>query len=629
MTLQLNPLFGDGAVLQRNKPVRVWGRADVGARVTVSIDDMESMAVADANGDWQAVLPAHPAGGPYTLAVRLGSGEAMETTESHDVLYGDVWVLGGQSNMQLWMGRLEERYPNELVDGADPDVRCFIVPEAENFHGPSNALPEGGSWLKEGTDDCSMVSGAGHFFAKFLRRRVDVPIGLLQTAIGGTTIETWISEPWMDHLGLKPADHGKWRNDAYIKAIADEYSAAFSRYVADVDALDCGLAEHWQDPAFDDADWGTIELGDAYAPHAAFSGPAVVWLRKTIDVPANLVGRRAIMRFGTLTDADDCYVNGEMIGQTGYQYPPREYVVPALAERMTIAFRLRIDTTNGGGFRAGKRHAIVCGDDVIDVDALGPWRYAVAARTPHAPEQTFLSRFTASCYNAMIAPIARYGVTGTLWYQGESNATRTPVRYADKMIALVQCWRETFDEPDMPFIWAQLPGIGFEARGWARLRDEQRKALSLKNTAMTVLLDAGEDNDLHPSGKATVGERFAVAAESLVYGADHEAMGPVIATAEASEGSIVLRFSHCAAGLETDGTPLEFDVIDAGYGFAAARVDRLPGRISSPDTVTISLPCDRVLGAESRIRYAWGDSPHPTLRNAEGLLASPFEIEIS
>ena len=629
-TLRLSPLFGSGAVLQRDKPIRVWGEAAAGARVCVTIDGMEAATVAGCDGTWQVTLPPHPAGGPYTLMAQAdvdSDPDGGETIAANDVLYGDVWVLGGQSNMQLWMGRLYERYPDELAQAHDGNVRCFIVPETEDFHGPRRTL-DGGSWLVEGRDDYAPVSGAGYFFAKRLREQVDVPIGLLQTAIGGTVIETWTAEEWVDRLGLLPPDHDKWRDDGYVQGIAERYQADFARYETAVNAMDRGLAEGWAGVDFDDAAWDELALADAYAPHPALSGPAVVWFRKTIDVPERFVGRSARMFFGTLTDADDCYVNGELVGSTGYKYPPRNYVIPRLTVRTTIAFRLRIDTNQGGGFRFGKRHRIVCGSDadVIDVDAMGPWRYAVAARTPEAPAQTFLSRYAASCYNGMIAPIGRYGVKGVLWYQGESNASRTPIRYADKMAALIQCWRETFGEPDLPFLYAQLPNIGFEARGWAKLRDEQRKALTVGNTAMIVLLGVGEDNDLHPLDKGTVGTRFARAAEALVYGADHEAMGPIVSRAWCSQGAITLRFAHCGGGLATDGTALTFEVLDAGTDRSAWR--QMSGYVSSPSTVTIPLPCDRRFGEDSRVRYAWGDSPRPVLRSCEGLLASPFEVEL-
>lgn len=638
-TLRFSPLFGSGAVLQRDKPIRVWGEAAAGAHVRVTIDGVEATAVAESDGTWQATLPPHPAGGPYTLVARTdadidsdcdgnGGGDGDGKVIANDVLYGDVWVLGGQSNMQLWMGRLYERYPDELAQARDGNVRCFIVPEAEDFHGPRRTI-DGGSWLVEGRDDYAPVSGVGYFFAKRLRERADVPIGLLQTAIGGTVIETWTAEEWVDRLGLLPPDHDRWRNDDYVRGIAERYEADFARYETAVNAMDRGLAEGWGGKDFDDSAWDELALADAYAPHPALSGAAVVWFRKTIDVPERLVGRSARMFFGTLTDADDCYVNGELVGSTGYKYPPRNYVIPRLAARTTIAFRLRIDTNQGGGFRFGKRHRIVCGNDadVIDVDAMGPWRYAVAARTPEAPAQTFLSRYAASCYNGMIAPIGRYGVKGVLWYQGESNASRTPIRYADKMAALIQCWRETFGEPNLPFLYAQLPNIAFEARGWAKLRDEQRKALAVGNTAMVVLLGAGEDNDLHPLDKDTVGTRFARAAEVLAYGADHEAMGPIVSRAWLSQGAITLRFAHCGGGLATDGTALTFEVLDAGAdGRSVWRP--MDGYVSSPSTVTIPLPCDRRFGEDSRIRYAWGDSPRPVLRSREGLLASPFEVEL-
>ncbi|KAB8289740.1 sialate O-acetylesterase [Bifidobacterium avesanii] len=678
-TLELDPLFRDGAVLQRNRAVAVWGIARPSARIAATLTragacggagtsngDCAS-SYADASGSWRVTLPAHPAGGPYELRVE-SDGESVET---HDLLFGDVWLLGGQSNMWLWMDRVAARYPGELDRARDGSIRFFLVPQEADFTGPRTRTA-GGTWLVEGRDDVSGVSAAGFFFAKHLREDagVDVPLGFVQAAIGGTPIEPWIAEPWLRRLDLIPDDFDRWREPGYAGRLESEADDRFGQFVRDADSADLGLAEHWEDPRYDpsaSAGWKSADLAKADCMHEADLGkPGVFWFRKTVELPDAVVGKPASMRFGTLVDADDCYVNGEPVGSTGYRYPPRNYAIAALPKRMTIAFRLRVNNGVDGGFTPGKWHMIVIDPtvptdgsgnplpradgsiarvwpengrgaapkapiDVIDVGALGPWRWRRSASFAPAPAKVFPTRMPAGCYNAMIAPLRGLALTGVLWYQGETSASRGPAGYAAKMMALIQCWRALFGRPDLPFIYAQLPNLTIQAHGYARLRDEQRRALALDGTAMIVTLDAGEDNDLHPIDKETIGRRFAVAADALVYGGGVESMGPLVSRAEVRRGAgeIVVRFTHCGGGLRTAGGPgagvIPFELIDpAGESPALA----VRGSVSSPHTVTIPLPWGVEPGEDAMLRYAWGESPEPVLRNADGLLASPFEVPL-
>lgn len=670
-TLELDPLFRDGAVLQRNQAVHIWGESRPEARVSVSLtrsgtDNREwSSAYADARGRWRMTLPAHPAGGPYELCVESG----QSVVRARDLLFGDVWLLGGQSNMWLWMNRVAARYPGELDCARDSTIRFFLIDQEADFSG-SRTRTAGGGWLVEGRDDMSVVSAVGFFFAKHLRADagVDVPLGFVQAAIGGTPIEPWIAEPWLRKLDLIPGDYGRWGEPGYAERAEAAAAERFERFVAQADAVDRGLVECWQDPAFDDSDWGETALAEASSDHDPELGePGMFWFRKTIDLPDNVAGKPATLRFGTLVDADDCYLNGEPIGHTGYRFPPRNYAIAALPKHMTLAFRLRVNTGADGGFTAGKRHMIVIdptaatdgagnpmprGDgslpcvwpavgpdedshgtgpiDVIDVDALGPWRYRRSATFGPAPAKVFPTREPAGCYNAMIAPLRGLALTGVLWYQGETNASRGPAGYAEKMLALVQCWRSLFRRPDLPFLYVQLPNLTLQARGYARLRDEQRKALVLDRTAMVVTLDVGEDNDLHPIGKEPIGRRLAIVADALVYGGNHEFMGPLVSRAWKEESAVVVRFTHCGGGLcvrdEADAGAVPFELIDPSGEWPMLKVT---GRVSSENEVTIAMPWGVMPGEDALLRYAWGESPDPVLRNGAGLLASPFEVMLN
>lgn len=147
--------------------------------------------------------------------------------------------------------------------------------------------------------------------------------------------------------------------------------------------------------------------------------------------------------------------------------------------------------------------------------------------------------------------------------QRESNA-HASYGYAQLLMSLIQEWCALFKRPELPFIFAQLPNYTLEPDcDWPRLRDEQRRALTLWNTAMVVTIGYGEDNDLHPLDKRHVAQRLTTAAESLVYGRDCEPMGPLPVMAIHKDDGIEISFIHTGGGLVCTGD-VPFDILEPG-----------------------------------------------------------------
>lgn len=626
--MRLSSVFSNGMVLQRDVPSVIWGWSRPGTRVDASIAHSKGSALSDRSGRWRIVLPAHAAGGPYALHVtsRAQSGVSEEKIVIDDVLFGDVWILAGQSNMQLWMGRLKTKYHDEIDMANDDGIRFFLVGESASPCEPSIDLP-GGRWQVVGLDDITNLSGVGYFFARRIRKSQDVPLGLIQIAIGGTPIESWMSACRLKNLGYLQADPMDFPSKDGVTAFQQSEHDAVQKYRRSLDQADRGLAGNWYERDYDDSDWKPLALSQAWYLHDAFAGPGVVWMRCKVEVPPLYQGHPAVLDLGTLVDSDQCYVDGQLVGETGYRYPPRLYPVGHLGAQMQITVRLRIDTDQGGGWTPGKRHCLRIVDmdrAQIDLDASGSWRCRRGLWAPPAPIEHYPTRMPAACFNAMVAPLAGLQMSGVLWYQGESNASRSSEGYGRKLIGLIQDWRRLFHRPDLPFIYVQLPNLKIEGQQWPRLRDEQRKALVLDHTAMVVSCGLGEDNDLHPLNKKAVGERLAYAAQSIVYGADHPAMGPRISHAERREEGIVLHFAEAGSGLVTNG-PLKFDLVDSSSGGVP---ESLRGIIASSDMILIPLDSDRALGNPVFVRYAWAHSPRLPLAGEDGLPVSPFEVPL-
>jgi sialate O-acetylesterase len=182
--VRLPKIFSDHMVLQRDIPVTVWGWAGAGEEVTVTVAGKKAAAKADATGKWRVRLDKLPAGGPHTLTV---TGKNTRTVK--DVLIGEVWLASGQSNMAMTVNR-SLNPPKERAAAKLPQLRMFTV-----ARGPAR-LPRpdcGGKWVVCSPETVGTFSAAAYFFGRDLHRKLNVPVGLINSSVGGTPIEAWTS----------------------------------------------------------------------------------------------------------------------------------------------------------------------------------------------------------------------------------------------------------------------------------------------------------------------------------------------------------------------------------------------------------------------------------------------------
>jgi sialate O-acetylesterase len=224
-------------------------------------------------------------------------------------------------------------------------------------------------------------------------------------------------------------------------------------------------------------------------------------------------------------------------------------------------------------------------------------------------------------WNAMIAPVTPFAIRGAIWYQGESNSARERYPYYDRVMRdLIEDWRRQWGIGPFPFYYVQIANwITDPDTNWADLRDQQRRTLGERNTAMAVTIDIGNPNDIHPTDKASVGHRLALAARVLNYGErDLEYSGPMFRQATAEGSAIRAWFDH-AKGLNAKGgevTGVEIAGPDGKFVAAKATVDG--------ETIVASSPG---VPDPVAIRYGWASNPQCNLFNSDGLPASPFTSE--
>jgi sialate O-acetylesterase len=621
--VRLPRLISDGMVLQRDTSVKIWGWADKGENVTITFNGKTYSAAADPNGKWMVTLSPSKAGGPYDMDVK---GDNLITLKN--ILIGDVWVCSGQSNMELTMERVKDKYPDEIVNSDNFSIRQFEVPDKYNFNTPQEDL-ESGAWESANPETIFKFTAIGYFFAKELYQKYHAPIGLINASLGGSPAQSWMSEDALKAFPEDLATLQKYKDPAYIRQVEDKDKAAQDAWYGRLNQTDKGLApgeKPWFDPNCDASQWPTMNVPGYWADGPLGPVNGVVWFRKDINVPASMAGKPARLWLGRIVDHDETYFNGKKVGEITYEWPPRKYDIPVelLKEgKNTIVVRV-INQRARGGFVLDKPYELIGAGEKIDLK--GPWQYKLGAVTEEAPSKTFIQWQPVGLYNGEIAPLANYSIKGVIWYQGESNAGRNPSIYNKLFSTLIADWRQRWGLGDFPFLYVQLTSFMAPCdqpceSGWAELREAQLKTLSVPNTAMVVTTDIGEWCDIHPLNKEDVGKRLALAARNLAYGEkDVVYSGPIYKSFTTDGNKITLTFTDVDGGLVARGGELKYFAIagaDKKFVWAKAKIEG--------DKIIVwsdSVP------NPAAVRYAWADNPDgANLYNKAGLPASPFRTD--
>jgi len=622
--VRLPRLVSDGMVLQQGKSMHIWGWAAPGEKVSVRFNEKTYAAVTAGDTKWSLSLPAMQAGGPYEMTIT-----ASNTITLHDVLVGEVWVCSGQSNMDLPMERLKDKYAGIIARAANANIRHFTVPLRYNFQAPQEDITSG-SWEKADPVSVLHFSATAYFFGLNLYEKYHTPIGLIRSSVGGSPAEAWLSGDALQAFPHYLAVANKWKDSDYISKVKNDENAAVINWYNRVWQEDKGMhdSKKWYDTAYDASAWPVMqELPGYWEDKGLPRTNGVVWFRKEIDIPAAVAGQPALLLLGNAIDRDSVYLNGAFLGTTGYQYPPRKYPVAngLLKPGKNILVVRVINSAGKGGFYKDKPYALQAGGQTIDLTTS--WQYQPGMSSGPAPGTTTFQYQPQGLFNGMITPLLPYAIKGVIWYQGESNTSRA-TEYRQLFPAMIRNWRQQWRQGDFPFLYVQLANF-MQARQqpsesqWAELREAQRLTLSEPATGMAVACDIGEWNDIHPLNKADVGRRLALAAQKIAYG-DKKVVysGPVFQSMKASGNKIILSFTNTGSGLVAKGGDVKYVAIagdDKKFVWAQAVIKNN----------TVAVWNDNIAHPVT-VRYAWADNPEgANLYNREGLPASPFSTDTS
>ena len=493
--LEMPEVFSDNMMLQRGKPVPVWGKTEPGAAVEVQFDSQTVKTSAGLDGSWEVVLAAMDASGKgKELSVRSGK----ECRIIKNVLVGEVWLAGGQSNMDATFYNLQHDNALEkppMPDQVDfPDIRLFTVAHRVR---PEPVDPKL-TWKVATQETVYQFSGTAFYFAKELHEELNVPVGIICCAWGGTYAESWVSA-------------GRLLDDVHCQSIFGDYAKLFGAYSSQQD-YEKALVQYRQDNA--------------------------VWSKK-------------LAQYRKTKDKKD-HPGTHPQEPVGNQYYPRP-----------------------------------CG-----------------------------------LYESMFQTVVPYGISGIIFYQGESNAQeKRGYQYRFVLKDMIENWRDDLHQGHLPFLIVQLPTLP-NYGGLPELRESQfRVYKETPNCGLAVLVGDDGGGKLHPPDKAPVGHRLALWALKLAYGKNPEAVcGPLYESFEISGNKIIVRFAAGTGVPEARGGELkDFELCGADRNFVPAKAVILPDN-------SIEVSCGQIQEPVAA-RYGWKNSFVPTLFNKNGLPASPFTTE--
>jgi sialate O-acetylesterase len=663
--IEMPSVFSDHMVVQRDLPISVWGTATAGNRLTINLstNDDELPGISeevnlrvDAEGRWiWEMTPISRTDRSWTLEVRefqgpAGRDQEVSSVTIDDILVGEVWLCGGQSNMEWNLDQVGTTDAQKARMDR-PTMRLIKAPHVLATEPQDDITAE---WEVCSPGTVGDWSAVGYHFGAMLQDELDVPIGLISSNWGGTRIEPWIERA---DLAARPRfaarvaelqkgiDAHDRMDDATRRRLADEanrdFEARAKGYWREVLAGDPGMENRWMAVDTDDSGWSTMDLPGNWEDRepSLKNYDGTVWFRRTVQVPADWAGKELVLELGRIDDSDRTWFEGTLVGSTTNRHDgARSYTItPRLVDagdaQITVCV---LDPQGGGGFSGGTMELRRADGTGPSVTLEGGWRWhGGSATSKSGPRRSagpvnpgMNPQAAGTLHDAMIAPFVPYTLRGAIWYQGESNAGQ-PDEYRELMPLLIESWREDFGS-HLAFGIVQL--AAFKAISddpvegdWAFLRDAQLEAArTVPNTGIAITTDVGNATDIHPKNKKAVGDRLAGWALHDVYGMDEAIPSSPIHSGTSIDGDgIVLTFDHAQGGLTNSDGGVELD------GFAIAGEDGVftwaEARVVGPDSVRV---WSKDVAEPRMVRFGWQNNPvRANLVGGTGLPASPFRTD--
>ncbi len=617
--------FSDNMIVQQKSRLIIPGTTDTGNEVIIkaSWSKKSYSVLPDKNGKFEVVIPTPKAGGPYTITFNDGDISTLD-----NVLSGEVWFCSGQSNMEMavkgW-GKVKD-YEKELINGNYPEIRLLQVKRVVSNIPVEDIQVDGGGWQECNSKSLEEFSAVAYFYARYLHKELNIPIGVINSSWGGTPAEAWTSIATLQHVtGLEEHASNIAQCHGNKKSLQELYQKEMEQWLKAYNAADAGMngdTPKWADTEQSGENWKQKNIPGGWEWQGLPNFDGSVWFQTVVDIPLRWEGQDLTLDLGKIDDEDVTYFNGKEIARGGGYWIHRSYKIPAeMVKAGKGIITVRVQDNSGGGGIGGNAEelSIGIGDDKIGL--AGQWKYRVGSplsAQPAIPHKPNSQNYTGNLYNSMVHPLGKFTIKGAIWYQGESNVERA-VAYTPLFQAMIKDWRELWGY-NFPFYFVQLANFLDRQEvqptsTWAHLREAQANALHLENTGMAVAIDIGEAYDIHPKNKQDVGARLARAALAQTYGkgkyvvphyTDFKVVGQTIELTFDQKISVK---GETAEGLAIAGPDMKFHRADA-------KIEGKKIIVSSPK---VTKPI--------AVRYAWADNPPCNLYGDGDLPVAPFRTD--
>ena len=539
-----------------------------------------------------------------------------------------------------------------IASSSNSMLRLFTVKKT------ASAVPRdevAGEWRLADPKSVPPFSATGYYFARYLQEHLQRPAGFIASCWGGTTIQAWMSQ---DSLSKDPGLGKRSAAARDLKVnfpqVIKTYSDNLNRWASEIGRSDIPdeKPEAYSAAERPPGDWKPYKLSSSFTA-AGLPDAGIVWLRKNITIPPQENGVYQAIKVGKISGFYTVYLNGTNIAE----------VTPKSGANSGWTY------TSGSVIKAGPAVLAIriynpFGKNEIQSFGLGPipvgndWEICVKKAFPPVSPEALAggkpipekplgdSRIPGYLFDGMIHPLIPYALRGVIWYQGETD-NYFGWQYRTELPLMIQSWREKWGRGDFSFYICQLANCGDKKKvpgdsSTAELREAQASALALPKTGLAVLLDLGEEQDVHFRNKSPVGERLGRLALNRDYGIKMADSGPRFKSSTVEGNRIRITFDSVEGGLvarplpqtyqprssfpasvpfvrNSPGGELEGFAIcgeDKKWVWADATIDK--------DTVLVSAPG---VSKPVAVRYAWADTSNGNLYNSEGLPAGPFRTD--
>ena len=678
--LTVSNLFSDGTILQRDTTVSIWGTSKPNIQIKIISSWIKELTVKSNNkGEWQVKIQTSEAGGPHSLMIYSEN----ERISIKDILFGEVWLAAGQSNMEMdfnYCCNTTDKAESEILNTDISEIRMFNVKKKLSYT-PVDKIE--GKWVKASREEITSFSAIGYFFAKNLYKELNVPIGIIHASWGGSRAEAWTSNEVFQELNkyksslqdkekeskenleirnwlkehksipLPSSDFDLFLGE-YLRKVKPEMNY-MSFYLDNWKALDYLGMDNIQNPN-KNKNW--IELDSENSIDKAlssnnFRGVAlfknILLINDTNQDFQLEIQPEKNMPWGLWEY--DIYFNGTKIGSSLIDTDSNDYEFNKTLKVYKIK---KEDLTNGenqiiirtlGQTRLGE---IKISENQTDEPIiLGNWSVSVIAEEffqienyeyPYMslfnyenkninfskiPPKSYLTHKTfSSLFNGMLNPMIPFTIKGAIWYQGETNVEvggPNFENYKELMPLMISDWRSRWGS-DFPFYFAQVSPY-FNYQGMLPYFQNAQSSLlhTIQNTEMVVTNDIGENYDIHPSNKHDVGYRFSRFALKNEYNFDIKAGGPIYSHNKINGEKIEIYFNPDLEGLSIKPKKT------TGFEISGAGKKYLKASVNIVDNY-LEIFSEKIK-EPLYVRYAWSDTANAILFDLEGWPASCFTTE--